>query len=179
MLVEAVRRCQARPAHRLHLCADWPMSFSLLALPARPPVPQPTTVACSKSALRCSTDVELTSVISRLRAVLPAPRYMLTASMPSVGAFGQGAWKRSLPQTQRTGMALNPLKMAGDKLEAVHILYGERRAEQGRAGQQRGGKGGRGVVVRTCMRGGEHIQSASVDAKPHACEAGNIWIDKH
>lgn len=61
--------------------------------------------------VQCGSDRELTSVIRRLRAALPRPRYTLTAAMWSVGAYGQGVWRDAQPLASRTGMAVNPLKV--------------------------------------------------------------------
>ncbi len=60
--------------------------------------------------VQCGSDRELTSVIRRLRAALPRPRYTLTAAMWSVGAYGQGVWRDAQPVASRTGMAVNPLR---------------------------------------------------------------------
>ncbi|KAL4439236.1 hypothetical protein ABPG77_004138 [Micractinium sp. CCAP 211/92] len=72
--------------------------------------------------VQCGSDRELTSVIRRLRAALPRPRYTLTAAMWSVGAYGQGVWRDAQPVASRTGMAVNPLRAAGHLLDAINIM---------------------------------------------------------
>lgn len=72
--------------------------------------------------VQCSSDREFTSIIRRLRAALPRPRYTLTAAMWSVGAYGQGVWRDAEPIAARTGMSVNPLRAAGHLLDAINIM---------------------------------------------------------
>ena len=63
----------------------------------------------------CTTDKSWETIVARARAALPRP-YLLTASVWSVGAYGEGAFRDSRPQSRYTGFMLPLLrsKQAGD-----------------------------------------------------------------
>ncbi len=54
----------------------------------------------------CMTDSTWTRIVRHLREVLPRP-YILTVTGWNVGAFGEGAWAKSRPKSDYTGIMLS------------------------------------------------------------------------
>ena len=73
--------------------------------------------------LSCTTDNRLIEIITNLRRVLPAGK-LLTAAVFSVGAYGTTSFPMSkyLPGSGYTGMWVNPLIKAGDKLDEIFVM---------------------------------------------------------
>jgi chitinase len=69
----------------------------------------------------CSTDAELTNVITKMRAALPRPA-VITAAPFSVGAYGQGAYVAALPRSSYYGMWVKPLQTAGAALDQLNLM---------------------------------------------------------
>lgn len=65
----------------------------------------------SNAHIHCAAGRTWRRVVRRFRAVLPRPA-LLTASVWSVGAFGEGMFADSPPASRYTGMMLDPLRSA-------------------------------------------------------------------
>ncbi|PSC67018.1 chitinase [Micractinium conductrix] len=87
---------------------------------------EPSSAGCSfppaVPAVRCSIDAEFTRVVTALRSAFPAPRYLLTSAVWSIGAYGQGAWVNSQPQGDHTGQSVNMLSAFGDQLDILNVM---------------------------------------------------------
>jgi chitinase len=59
--------------------------------------------------IRCRTDAVWEALIRRTRAVLPRP-FLLTASVWSVGAYGENQFRTAQPYSRYTGFMLSPLR---------------------------------------------------------------------
>lgn len=71
--------------------------------------------------IHCITDNEYISLIERMRRELPRP-YIISTAPFSVGAYGEGEWKDALPSgLTSTGMMLEVIKRAGDKLDIINV----------------------------------------------------------
>ena len=105
--------------------------------------------------MQCSSDREFTSIIRRLRAALPRPRYTLTAARWSVGAYGQGVWRDAEPIAARTGMSVNPL----------------RAVSRGAAGLDTGQALATGARTDSCAHSLDPSQSSALPGR-HACLPG-------
>ena len=67
-------------------------------------------VRCCQPYLPLSTPARLHTpppVNLRRSSAFPAPRYLLTSAVWSIGAYGQGAWVNSQPQGDHTGQSVN------------------------------------------------------------------------
>ena len=84
---------------------------------------EPTNPNCSNfgSNLSCTTDTEYINSVKALRAALPRPLLLTTASW-STGAFGQGDFIGAQPAGQYSGVAVNMLKSVGNMLDMVNIM---------------------------------------------------------
>lgn len=60
----------------------------------------------------CATDMAWEAILRRARVALPRP-LVLTASVWSVGAYGEGRFRRARPRSGYTGMMLPVLRSAG------------------------------------------------------------------
>jgi chitinase len=73
---------------------------------------EPSDPQCSAGAdgrISCATDQTWDSIVARLRSTLPRP-LLLTASVWSVGAYGEGAYRASRPHSDYTGFMLRLLR---------------------------------------------------------------------
>lgn len=70
---------------------------------------QPGCAPGSDRRVHCATDAVWDRLISRLRAALPRPA-VLTASVWSVGAFGEGEFANAMPRSRYTGFMLQVLR---------------------------------------------------------------------
>lgn len=86
-------------------------------------------VRCCQPYLPLSTPARLHNpppVNLRRSSAFPAPRYLLTSAVWSIGAYGQGAWVNSQPQGDHTGQSVNMLSAFGDQLDILNVMsYGE------------------------------------------------------
>ncbi|PSC68420.1 chitinase, partial [Micractinium conductrix] len=89
--------------------------------PRSPPLPA-ASFPPAVPAVRCSIDAEFTRVVTALRSAFPAPRYLLTSAVWSIGAYGQGAWVNSQPQGDHTGQSVNMLSAFGDQLDILNVM---------------------------------------------------------
>ncbi|KDD75127.1 hypothetical protein H632_c855p0 [Helicosporidium sp. ATCC 50920] len=80
--------------------------------------PKSSKCKLEEETVQCDTDSEYISIIGALRAALPRP-YILANAAVSVGAYGEGEWKASLPMRNDTGSALNPLRKAGKEVDLL------------------------------------------------------------
>jgi len=69
----------------------------------------------------CATDKEFTSIIQRVRAVMPKPK-LVTVTGFNVGAYGNGPFGDETPQDEFTGFNINPLLNAGSLVDWVNIM---------------------------------------------------------
>ncbi len=69
----------------------------------------------------CATDKEFTSIIQRVRAVIPKPK-LVTVTGFNVGAYGNGPFGDETPQDAFTGFNINPLLNAGSLVDWVNIM---------------------------------------------------------
>lgn len=65
----------------------------------------------------CNTDATYITAVKALRRELPRP-YILSTAAFSVGAYGQGAFLKSKPGSDYTGVAINMLKQVGSQVRA-------------------------------------------------------------
>jgi chitinase len=73
---------------------------------------EPTDPRCRAGAdglIGCATDQAWDSIVGRIRSALPRPM-LLTASVWSVGAYGEGAYRESRPHSDYTGFMLRLLR---------------------------------------------------------------------
>lgn len=81
-------------------------------------------VKCSSpnGKVSCTSDAEFRRVVRQIRQVLPK-RYLVTAAVWSIGAYGEGKWANAQPQGERTGMTLNLLRSRESKMiDQLHIM---------------------------------------------------------
>lgn len=71
--------------------------------------------------ISCATDSLFISIVSQMKAALPPGTY-LSASVFSVGAYGEGAYANALPQGGYTGVSINMLKSVGYMLSSINIM---------------------------------------------------------
>lgn len=69
----------------------------------------------------CASDASFQTTIEAVRAALPRP-LIVSAATWSVGAFGQGVFVCDTPAAQGTGMLINPLINAGQKLDLLNVM---------------------------------------------------------
>lgn len=85
---------------------------------------EPTNANCrtgSNGNIVCDTDAEYINSLNALRTALPRP-YLISTAAWSIGAYGEGKFASAQPQGQYTGVALNMLKTAGNKLDFLNIM---------------------------------------------------------
>lgn len=85
---------------------------------------EPTNANCrigGDGKVVCDTDAEYQTAVKALRAALPRPLILSTATW-SIGAYGEGKWAASQPQAQYTGVAVNMLKSVGNQLDLINIM---------------------------------------------------------
>jgi len=85
---------------------------------------EPSNAACASngSSVSCPSDGEYVSVVNRMRAALPRPKWVTIAGW-SVGAYGEGAWASAPPQgSAYSGLTLAVLKQAGSALDLVNVM---------------------------------------------------------
>lgn len=73
---------------------------------------EPSVTGCTRAEddkIYCTTDSSWAALVAKFRAVLPRPA-LLTASVWSVGAFGEGAYRKSRPVSPHTGLMLRFLQ---------------------------------------------------------------------
>ncbi|KDD72609.1 hypothetical protein H632_c3129p0, partial [Helicosporidium sp. ATCC 50920] len=83
--------------------------------------PSSTSCGLQNGQMRCSTDDEYIAAIRSIRAAVPRP-YIVSTATWSVGAYGEGQWQNAQPISAYTGVALRPLKEAGNDLDIVNIM---------------------------------------------------------
>lgn len=71
--------------------------------------------------ISCATDNLFIEAVSSLKAALPNGKY-LSASLYSVGAYGEGIYADALPQGGYTGVSINMLKTVGYMLDSINIM---------------------------------------------------------
>lgn len=85
---------------------------------------EPTNAKCSLSdgKISCTSDAEFRRIVRQIRQVLPK-RYLVTAAVWSIGAYGEGQWANAQPQGEKTGMTLNLLRSPESKMiDQLHIM---------------------------------------------------------
>ncbi|KDD74928.1 hypothetical protein H632_c982p0 [Helicosporidium sp. ATCC 50920] len=82
--------------------------------------PSSTSCGLQNGQMRCSTDDEYIAAIRGIRAAVPRP-YIVSTATWSVGAYGEGQWQNAQPISAYTGIALRSLKEAGNDLDIVNI----------------------------------------------------------
>jgi chitinase len=85
---------------------------------------EPSNAGCSSngSTVTCPSDGEYVSVVNRMRAALPRPKWVTIAAW-SVGAYGEGTWASAPPQgSAYMGIALSVLKQAAGALDLVNVM---------------------------------------------------------
>jgi chitinase len=72
----------------------------------------------------CPSDAEFISVVTRMRAAMPRPKWISIAAW-SVGAYGEGQWANALPMgSASTGLSLAMLKdaQASAALDLINVM---------------------------------------------------------
>jgi chitinase len=87
---------------------------------------EPASPSCTASGgkVNCPSDAEYISLVKRMRAVMPRPKWLSIAAW-SVGAYGEGEWATALPGgSAYTGIALGLLKdsTAAAALDLVNVM---------------------------------------------------------
>ncbi|KDD74379.1 hypothetical protein H632_c1356p0 [Helicosporidium sp. ATCC 50920] len=84
---------------------------------------EPATADCNliEEKMQCDTDDQYIGIIKALREALPRP-YILANAVLYVGAYGEGEWANQEPLSLYTGLAIAPLRQAGEALDLLLLM---------------------------------------------------------
>ena len=85
---------------------------------------EPRNADCQQmpdGSISCATDNLFIDIVSQIKSALPSDAYV-SASVYSVGAYGEGVYANALPQGGYTGVSINMLKTVGYMLSSINIM---------------------------------------------------------